>query len=122
MILDRAPEAIKIFKTEWVPDGYGGGASPVPSSSFIEVKAFILPTGFAGAGWAANMRFASQGWADSARVTLVIKWKPQLIELDQWSQVEAQDQIWTVVQAPRRWSTRRVKYVSVLVELKGDAA
>ncbi|GII83290.1 hypothetical protein Ssi03_12800 [Sphaerisporangium siamense] len=120
MILDRAPENIKIFKTEWVEDGYGGGRNPVPSSSFLSVKAFILPTGFAGAGWAANMRFASQGWADTARVSIVIKWSKELVELDQWSQVEAQGQIWTVVQAPRRWSTRRVNYVTVLCELKGD--
>ncbi|MER7208541.1 hypothetical protein ABT340_15830 [Streptosporangium sp. NPDC000239] len=122
MILDKAPETIKVFKTEWVPDGYGGTTSPVPSTSFFEVKGFVLPTGFAGAGWAANMRFASQGWADTARVTLVIKWTPKLVELDQWSQVEVQDQIWTVVQAPRRWVTRRASFVTVLVELKGDAA
>ncbi|MEO3860127.1 hypothetical protein [Acrocarpospora sp. B8E8] len=121
MILDRAPETVKIFRTNWVNDGYGGGQSPVPGNVIRTVKAFVIPTGYAGAGWAANMRFASQGFADTARVTIIIKWLPQLAaELDQWTEVEAQGQIWTVAQAPRRWLTRRVSYVTVLCELKGD--
>ncbi|GAA4186916.1 hypothetical protein GCM10022252_19620 [Streptosporangium oxazolinicum] len=120
MILDKANEDIKVFHTEWVPDGYGGGKSPVATADFTEFKAFVLPTGFAGAGWAANQRFASQGWADTARITLVIKWRPELAELDQWSRVEAQGLLWTVVQQPRRWSNRRVSYITVLCELLGD--
>ncbi|WP_143120860.1 hypothetical protein [Streptosporangium canum] len=100
-------------------DGYGGGKSPVSSSSFISANAFLLPTGFAGAGWAANMRLASQGWADTARVTVVIKWSPKLAELGQWSQIEAQGRIWTVVQDPKRWRTRRTDYITALCELKG---
>lgn len=120
MILDKANEVIKVFATEWVDDGYGGGKSPVPTAEFTEYRAFILPTGFAGAGWAANMRFASQGWADTARVSMVLKWKPELAALDQWTRIEAQGIFWTVVQQPRRWTARRVDYITVLCELKGD--
>ncbi|MEU4726544.1 hypothetical protein AB0G06_43695 [Nonomuraea dietziae] len=122
MILDRAPEPIKIFDIEWVDDGYGGGQSPVASSTrTIDVTGFILPTGFAGSGWALNMRYASQGWADTARVTMVIKWQPWFERVRQWTQMEAQGQMWTVVQAPRRWRTRRVDYITLLCELKGAA-
>ncbi|MGN9782760.1 hypothetical protein ACTMTF_15110 [Nonomuraea sp. ZG12] len=120
MILDKANEIVKIFDTEWVPDGYGGGLSPVKSENFTEYKAFLLPTGFAGAGWAVNIRYSGQGWADTARLTVIMKWKPSLLSMGQWTQVEAQGQIWTVVQAPRRWKSQRVEYVTVLVELKGD--
>ncbi|WP_371784700.1 hypothetical protein [Streptosporangium subroseum] len=122
MILDKANEVIKVFHTEWVDNGYGGGKSPVASEEYTEFKGFVLPTGFAGAGWAANQRFASQGYADTARVTVVIKWKPELSLVDQWARIEAQGLLWTVVQQPRRWSTRRVDYITVLCELKGDPA
>ncbi|MEU7830388.1 hypothetical protein [Nonomuraea sp. NPDC049129] len=121
MLLDRAPEVVKIFDTKWVDDGYGAGQSPVAAETAKEYKAFILPTGFAGAGWAINMRFAGQGWADAARITVIIKWTPALDEVRQWTRLEAQGQTWTVVQAPRQWRTRRIRYVWLLAELKGDA-
>lgn len=122
MILDKAPETIRVYITAWAENGYGGGESPTPGTAFVEFKAFVMPTGFAGAGWAANQRFASQGWADTARVTVVIKWKPELDKLGEWSRVEARDQHWTVVEQPRLWRTRRVSYVTALLELKGDVS
>ncbi|GAA3537200.1 hypothetical protein GCM10022419_016300 [Nonomuraea rosea] len=122
MILDKANETIRIFEAQWVDDGYGGGQSPVAGSKFIEVKAFVLPTGFAGAGWAVNSRAAQQGWADTARITIVVKLTKTLKDFGEWSRIEAQGQLWTVVDHPRRWRTRRVDFVTVLCELKGDAA
>lgn len=120
MLLDRAPETVKIYDVEWRPDGYGGGRAPEPGDTYTTHKAFIMPTGFAGAGWAVNIRFGSQGWADTARITLVMKWTPELDRVRQWYQVEAQGRIWTVVQAPRLWTTSRMKVVTMLCELRGD--
>jgi hypothetical protein len=119
--LDKANETLKIFDTEWVDDGYGG-LNPVPKDTFREYMAFLLPTGFAGAGWAVNIRYSGQGWADTARVTAILKWREELADVKQWTQFEAQGQIWTLVQAPRRFKTRRFSFVSYLLELKGDAA
>lgn len=121
MILDKANETIRIFDTVLVDDGYGGD-TPRPAETFKEYKAFLLPTGFAGAGWAVNIRYSGQGWADTARVTAILKWKDELVHVKQWTQIEAQGQIWTVVAAPRRYNTQRVDFVSMLLELKGDAA
>lgn len=121
MILDRAPERIKIFDIEWTDDGYGGGQSPRPSSTFIEVPAFILPTGFAGAGWAQNMRFEGLGWADNGRITIVVKATPEIERrMRVWAQIEAQGKRWTLVQAPRLWVTRRIRFMTALCELKGE--
>jgi hypothetical protein len=119
VILDKANETIRIFDTLWVDDGYGG-RNPVPASTFKAFKAFVLPTSFAGAGWAVNIRYAAQGWADTARITAILKWRPELAHVKQWTQVEAQGQIWTVVQAPKRFTTRRLSFVSILLELKGE--
>ncbi|WP_043617363.1 hypothetical protein [Nonomuraea candida] len=121
MILDKAPETIRVYETIWVDDGYGGGRYATAGSKYVEVQAFVLPTGFAGAGWAANTRAAQQGWADTARVTVVVKMTKALKDFGEWSRVEAQGQMWTVVDHPRRWRTRRVDFVSALCELKGDA-
>jgi hypothetical protein len=122
VILDKANEVIKIYDIQWTPDGYGGGQNPAPASTYKSYKAFLLPTGFAGAGWAVNIRYSGQGYADAARVTAILKWKPELITVKQWTQIEAQGQVWSVVQAPRRWVTQRVEFVTMLLELKGDAA
>lgn len=122
MILDKANETIKIFDTVLVDEGYGGGLAPMPAATFKEYKAFLLPTGFAGAGWAVNIRFSGQGWADTARVTAILKWRPEFAHVKQWTQIEAQGQIWTVVQAPRRYNAQRASFVSMLLELKGDVA
>lgn len=121
MILDKAPETIRVFTMDWVADGYGGGEAPEVTSGFTDARAFIVPTGFAGAGWAINSRAASQGWVDTARLTVILKWKPELDKLGEWSRVEARGQYWTVVEQPRLWVTRRVRYVTALLELLGDA-
>lgn len=121
MILDKAPNEIRIFDTEWVDDGYGGGRDPRPAPTFITVRAFVMPTGFAGAGWAQNMRFEGQGWADTGRITIVVKALPEVERrLRVWAQVEAQGRRWTVVQAPRLWETRRMRFFTALCELKDE--
>ncbi|MFI6319747.1 hypothetical protein ACIBG8_19590 [Nonomuraea sp. NPDC050556] len=123
MILDRAPTPVKVFKVDWVEDGYGG-RSPKPSTEFVTINAFVLPTGFSGAGWAAAMRYASEGWADTARSTIVANWTPEIASLDlgRWTRVEINGQDWTLVQTPKQWSSLRVHYFTAQIELKGDAA
>lgn len=119
MILDKAPEPVKVFLVDWVDDGYGG-KSPRPSDTFVEVNAFVLPTGFAGSGWAAAMRYAAEGWADVARSTVVLPAVPKLADLSRWTRIEINGELWTTVQHPKRWRTRRIEYYTVLCELKGN--
>lgn len=117
--MDKANEIVKIFDTVYVDDGYGT-PTPTPAETYKTYRAYIIPTGFAGAGWAVNIRFAGQGWADTARVTAYIGWKPELENVRQFAQFEVRGQRWTLVQAPRRYITPRISFATYLLELRGD--
>ena len=129
MILDKANERVLIWPVVMLDDGYRGkrpgmarrlpdGSYDPPEGAPVEARAFILPTGFAGAGWAANMRYEDQGWAHVARATFIVKHQPGL--MSRWARIEAQGFQWTVVDTPRLYSSRRIKYYSAIAEIRGD--
>ena len=129
MILDKANEPVKIWPVVLLDDGYRGkrpgrarqlpdGSYDPPEGAPIDTKAFIMPTGFAGAGWASSLKFEDQGWATVLRSNFFVKYQPGL--LARWARIEAQGYEWTLVDAPRLVSGRRVKYYQALAEVLGD--
>jgi hypothetical protein len=130
VILDKAHEDLRIWPVVLMDDGYRGqrpgkaiqlpdGTYDPPEGAPISLKGFVMPTGFAGAGWAANQRYGDQGWATVARATFVVKYRPGL--LMRWARIEAQGFEWTVVDSPRFYSSRRIKYLTAMAEVRGDA-
>lgn len=127
MILDKAPETVTAYPVRLADDGYGGKSpshldaqgQPLPAVTF---KAFAIPVGFSGAGWAINSKLESQGWADVNRVRLIYKPINGTPAMDKWSRVEFAGQVWTAQEVPRliKGARRRQTYVTVTVELKGD--
>lgn len=121
MILDRANEDITAYPIVMADDGYGGQKptkGPIPTV----FKAFAVPVGFSGAGWAINSKLQSQGFADVSRVRLLFKPVNGAVPLDRWAHVEFQGQEWTVQEEPRliKGLHRRQDHVTVTVELRGD--
>lgn len=130
MILDKANEPIRIWPVVLLDDGYRGkrpgmarqlpdGSYDPPEGAPIDTMAFIMPSGFAGAGWAANMRYEDQGWANVARSTFYVKHQPGL--LSRWARIEAQGFEWTVTDTPRLYSYRRFKFYVASAEIRGDS-
>jgi hypothetical protein len=95
------------------------GTYDPPEGAPITAKAFVVPMGYAGAGWAANLRFSDQGYANVSRVNFIVKFRPGLVA--KWGRVRALGQEWTVNETPRLYSSRRMKYVTAMAELRGDA-
>lgn len=127
-ILDRANEVVRAYPIYYADDGYGGtypthkddAGNPLP---YVEFKAFVLPVGFAGAGWAIDARITAQGWADVNRVRLIFKPLPDGdVPVDKWGRLEFRGQLWTVQEVPRlfRGFRRSQDYVSLTAELLGD--
>lgn len=127
MILDKADEPIKAYPVRLGDDGYGGrvpthlGADGKPLAP-VEFKAFAIPVGFSGAGWAINSKLTSQGWADVNRVRLIFKPINGKAPMEKWSHLEFWGQEWSVQEVPRliRGLRRTQDYVMATVELKGD--
>lgn len=130
MILDKAQEDVTIWPVVPVDDGYRGtkpgmavevspGVWEPPEGAPIQRKAVILPTGFAGAGWAANQRYEDQGWAPISRATFYFKWDESL-HLERWTRLEARGFEWTVTEAPRFYVWRNTRFYSALAEVRGE--
>lgn len=127
-ILDKAPEEVKAYPVRFVDDGYGGTkpthlddeGNPLPPVVF---KAFVLPVGFAGAGWAVDARISAQGWADVSRIRLIFKPVNGSVPTRKWGRLEVRDQLWTVQEDPRHFIGTRPSqtYVSVTAELLGES-
>jgi len=126
-ILDKAPEQIRAYPIYYRDDGYGGtvpshldeNGIPLP---YVEFKAFALPVGFAGAGWAINSKLTAQGWADVNRVRLIYKPVNGTSGSEKWGRLEFWNQAWTAQEVPRLIKGTRpsMSYVSLTVELLGD--
>ncbi|QFG25450.1 hypothetical protein [Actinomadura sp. WMMB 499] len=127
-ILDKANEVVRAYPIRMADDGYGGtyptfedeAGNPLP---YVEFRAFILPVGFAGAGWAIDSRITAQGWADVNRCRLIFKPLGGSVPTDKWGRLEFRGQLWTVQEDPRIFQGLRPSqsYVSLTAELMGDA-
>lgn len=129
-ILDKANEDVLVWPVVYVDDGYRGkrpgkatevseGVWEPPEGAPSWFKAFIIPTGFAGAGWAADQRFEDQGWAPIGRCYFYFKGVPEL-RLERWTRLEARGFEWTVVDHPRFLTWKRTRFYSALAEMRGE--
>lgn len=130
MILDKAEEDVRIWPVVLVDDGYRGkqpgkavevseGVWEPPEGAPLDRKAVILPSGFSGAGWAANQRYEDQGWAPVERANFYIKWDED-ISLDRWSRLEARGKEWSVTEAPRFYVWRRTRFYQAQAEVRSE--
>lgn len=130
MILDKAEEDVRIWPVVQVDDGYRGkkpgkavevseGVWEPPEGAPQDRKAVILPSGFSGAGWAANQRYEDQGWAPIEVCTFYIKWDEEL-SLERWTRLEARGKEWTVVDAPRFYNWRNTRFYTARAEVRGE--
>lgn len=122
-ILDKANEVVRAYQIIYADDGYSGTYPTYDETSYVEFKAFVLPVGFAGAGWAIDARITAQGWADVNRVRLIFKPLDGSVPTEKWGRLEFRGQLWTVQEVPRlfRGLRRSQDYVSMTAELLGDA-
>ena len=131
MILDKANEEVLVWPVVLVDDGYRGkrpgkakevseGVWEPPEGAPSVFKAFIIPTGFAGAGWAANVRYEDQGWATIGRATFYFKAVPNL-KLERWTRLEARGLEWTITEHPKYLTYKRTQMYSALAEIRGDS-
>jgi hypothetical protein len=116
-ILDKANVNITAYEVVMEDDGYGG-EKPGKGNSF-SFKAFVLPVGWSGAGWAIDSRLEAQGWAELDRVRLIFKTGPAL---KKWAKVEIDGEVWTVTEEPRSFKGFRASqnYTTATLELEGD--
>ncbi|WP_026415393.1 hypothetical protein [Actinomadura oligospora] len=127
-ILDRANEEVLAYPIRYEGDGYGGktpthlGEDGKPLTP-VRFRAYVLPVGYSGAGWAVDIRTEAQGWADVQRVRVICKPVDGAPPTGKWGRIEFRNQAWTVQEEPKlfRGSRTSQSYVSLLVELLGDA-
>jgi hypothetical protein len=123
-LLQKAPEVVTHYRVKFTPDGYGGETPlPDPDTPPTTFRAFVVATGYSGAGWAANIRFQDQGWADIARVRIVFDPdQPGADGMQRWSRLHFRERKWTVQEEPRRiQGTRpRQRLSSAICELLDD--
>lgn len=121
MILDKAPETVRAYHTNLVDDGYGT-LVPEVALTFVDFKAFIIPVGFSGAGWAINSKLQAQGWADVARDRVIWKPSPTLAFINRWTRFEYRGQRFTVQEEPGLLVGTRPSQTVIMVvtELEGN--
>lgn len=120
-LLQKAPETVTHYAVKFTSDGYGGETPlPDPDTPPTTFQAFVIGTGYSGAGWAANIRFQDQGWADIARVRVIFDPDdPGAAGMQRWSRLHFRGKKFTVQEEPRvtRGARPRQRIGSVICEL-----
>lgn len=124
-ILQRAPETVELFRLVTQADGYGDGSIPIPDmvTTPTTFQAFVIPVGFSGAGWAADIRFQGQGWAEVARDRIFFDPnQPGAAGIQRWSRLRFRGDFYTVQEEPRliRGTRPSQRLMSATVERLGD--
>lgn len=125
-LLQRAPEVVELFPLVYTADGYGEGETPIPDMDAIPTTftSFIIPVGYSGAGWAADVRFQNQGWADVARDRIIFDPdQAGAAGIVRWSRLRFRGELWTVQEDPRllRGARKSQRLMTATVEkFEGD--
>lgn len=123
MILDKANEDVIAYPVIYEDDGYGGKTPKADLENPVTFRAFCIPVGFSGAGWAINSKLQAQGFAEVARVRVITKPVNGVAPSARWAHLDFQGRRWTIQEDPRliKGLRRQQDVVVMTVELMGDA-
>lgn len=101
-ILDKAQEQVQAWAFDSAGTDEYGNLNYFPDpDTYVIFKAFILPVGFSGAGWAINSKLEAQGDVDIQRNRIIYKPTTATAFISRYTKVRMRNGLWSVQEAPK---------------------